>query len=914
MAKGDGVITLGTKNYVVKNIRRYTVDPRGQQTRTTGEYRVSDNGKVTAATFDGDWADMGIFWNKNRRRTGRGVGGIWKSQAETRFHHGIYNGLMETEQTQPSGPSHLKRYLNFNGDLWGLFEEDASASSGTRAGAGKFGATSDDWTGYIAPVFESFSLGEGTSATLTVAHTVQSTRGDRIVIAIVTDNSSGGPSGVTYDGAAMTEVTGSPKANGDISISFFYKLNPSTGSEVNCVASGMGTTQNGMTVFDLSGVDQSTPFGTIVSQAASSSNPTVDVTASVGGLVIGGIYKKTDSSFATETTGQTRMQRTVLDNAVSQTAYEIPEADGTTTFSYTWASSSAHIHAAVGVNGSGILVASGQAASEGVRVFDATTHKGKAWAVTSGGSNGELTYMIFSTPDMATWSEEENPSGNWPTGNLLTTTITRRNNFDDDGARLLDDGNFLWAFLYDYPNGEIECYTTVDDGTNWVNEFNIRSADGPKGAVIWVDRSGAETPLLATAEGVYALDATNNIFTLEIPLDGQSGNGRWMIEGDDGALYIPLAQDDILRVSVESTASGAKYKTERIGPMAAHDGMPAEWRGHANYIMSGKSAGGVASRWLWVLFGGHASGAYATVLCYDYDASAKQGHPVWHCFHDTDLNSITGMGSGNVDLTMAALSAEDDSRVRLHVSAEGSDESIMFHFEEPLVDHDTQSINTDAEGAKYLENCKVYFAGDDHGDPHTGGAIHMGRVDAHELSATSDGSGAYERIEWYRDNLDGGWDASKTATFYSDALSFTLASGLGTSDIGSNHELRFIRRTGSTSSQWYKKAVLHEFQELYSKTVTTLKGYEITIDLIETAKADPAIADDDVETVIDQLETVEALDILVALTVGTQAAINVEMVGNDWNLETVNDGGGDSVIDTGRVASGTARIVLEERL
>ena len=389
-----------------------------------------------------------------------------------------------------------------------------------------------------------------------------------------------------------------------------------------------------------------------------------------------------------------------------------------------------------------------------------------------------------------------------------------------------------------------------------------------------------------------------------------------MTVGDDGKLYIPLAQDDVLQVSFESSSTGGaiKFMTNRIGPMAAHDGMPTEWRGHPTYIMSGNSTGGVASRWLWVFFGGHAASEYATILCYDYAASEKQGHSVWHCFHDTDLNAITGMGSGNVDLTMAALSAEDDGRVRLHTAGEGAAASLMFHFEEPLVDHDTQSINTDAEGAKYLASCKVLFAGDDHGDPHTGGAVHMGRVDAHELSASADGSGAYERIEWYRDNLDGGWDASKTATFYSDALSFSLASGLGTSDIGSNHELRFIRRAGTTASEWFKKAVLHEFQELYSKTVTTLKGYEVTIDLIETAKADPAIADDDVETVIDQLETVEALDILAALAVGTQAAINVEMVGNDWNLETVSDGGGDSVIDTGRVASGTAVIILEERL
>lgn len=913
-------VKIGTKYYRGKIKRRYTVDPRGQQTRTTGEYRVSDNGKITAGIFDGTWADMGLFWNKNRRRTGRGVGGVWKSTSETRFHHSIYNGLMEHEQVQPTIASHVKRYVNFNSDLYGLFEQDYSNSVSTAVFTAKFGATSDDWTGGTIG-FNASSKGSesGTASTLTFAHTVQSTTGNRVLLVYVwAEDDAGGPSGVTYAGKAMT-VAGAVATDGSVhSLSLWQLANPATGAN-NVIISGTkvgGTSDTSAIAADFYNVHQTTPLRNYAGDTvASGKSNSEDVTNNSGdnGMVVGGIVVYSNDNTLSGGAGQTDF--TLNQSPSGRTlggGYETGEADKSTAHSYSWTNT------AVGLVVTAELVPTNMvstvpATSVGIRAFDMVAHKGRIFAISTGGIDGatELAYMIRSSTNGTTWLDADNAGGAiFPsTVTNLTTTITRRNNFDDDGARLLDDGDTLWAFIYDYVNGQIECYTSVNATTQgsetWVLEFSIPSADGPKGAVAWFDRTGTQFPLLATAEGLYACNKTTNVFTLEEPFDGQVTNGRWMVQGDDGNLYIPLADDDILQIAFASTQTNGDptWSTNRIGPMAAHDGMPAEWRGRANYLMSGKSVGGIATQWLWVLFGGHAASTYATILCYDYAASKEQGFPVWHCFHDTQENAITGMGSGNVDMTMMALSAEDDAKVRLHVAAEGTAESIMFSFEEPLVDHVTQAIT-----GKYIADTIVNFAGDDHGDPSTSGASHEGIADAHSLDSTANDN---EKIIWYRDNLGVGWaQTAAVGTFYSDALSISLGSGLGVSTKGSNHQLKFTRRAGDSS----KKAVLDEFKELYSKKSKKLKGYEIEIDLLASAKVESTITDDDAESVIDNLETVEALETLVAATIGKQAAINIELAILSGGYELVDDGGTEADLDTGRVGNGLMTITIEQRL
>ena len=915
------VITLNGKSYVAKSIRRYTVDPRGLQQRMTGEHQRSDNGKITSAIYD-NWNEMGIGWRKNRRRTGRGVGGMWKSTSETRFAESAYNGLMETTQTHAAPLDHLVRYINFNGDLWGVFEKDYATATVALTTVGKYAAATPGYAlaggGAEIPTLNGSTSGKtNTGTTVTVSHTVQSTYGNRLVVARVLGKKTGGsqadPTGVTQAGNAMTKLT-SATGNSAVNASIWYRVAPTTGAQDVVVT--FGATQNhgiGMYVSDYYFCDQTTPFESSASAGASATSvTTAAVTVRRGALAIicgghgtiGGMAVSANTGTPSE---ELEDATTNLDLVYGQ----LIEVDKLTDQTYTIATDG---------GSEGCAVAAGSLApphgvieyatglTVGVRAFDTCMHKGKCVVIGSAGRGTEQRYMIWQTSDMDDWDRIN--GSNWPTGNLLTTTVTRRNNHNDDFARLLDDGNKLWAFVRDDTNNEIECLTSVDSGANWVAEFQIPSTDGPKGAAIWFDRSGTQFPLLATAEGIYSLDAANNVFIKEIALDGQAGNGRFMTVGDDGNLYIPLSDDDVLqaRFSGQGSTGDPTLHLERIGPMAAHDGLPAVWRGSAHYVTSGNSVGGLATRWLWAAYGGSGGSKTGTIMCYDYATSVKQGFPVWHCFHDAQENSVSGMGQ-NVVITQLGLSAEDDGTPRLHATAEAAAASLMFEFAEPTVNHFAQGIT-----GKYLQNSYIQFAEDDHGDPHTSGALHIGRLDGDELTNDADNN---EEIEWTFGLLNDDFTfGTAPGAFAADVTSIALGSGVGVSATGSVHQLTFERRSGTTN----KRAVLHEFEVQYSKRVQTLKGYEILIDLDQSNSAEATYTTwedkiSSIEDTISLLETVEASDITVALVIGSLAAINVEVVGTDWAL--LLDTQGEALsgpIYSGAVVKGDVTLRLEERL
>ena len=915
------VITLNGKSYVAKSIRRYTVDPRGLQQRMTGEHQRSDNGKITSAIYD-NWNEMGIGWRKNRRRTGRGVGGMWKSTSETRFAESAYNGLMETEQTHAAPLDHLVRYINFNGDLWGIFEKDYSTATIGIVTTGKYAASTPGYaltagSAEIPQLNGSTAGGQNSGTSQTVSHTVQSTYGNRIVIARIVSGNTGtpaAPSGVTQAGNAMTKLVESVGAS--IISSIWYRVAPSTGSQ-DVVATWAESQDRGsvMYVGDYYFVDQSTPFGANAG-AHNSSAQTISTgvaTITKGGLaLIAGGHEDhlnnmsvlADSGTPTE---ENETATTNIRSVFGRLREDYDRADQTYGVSTPGSASSIAVTYGVLRPPSGVIVHS-SSLTEGVRAFDACLHKGICIVIGSAAGGNEQRVMAWKSTDMTTWTEID--GANWPTGNLLTTTVTRRNNYNDDFARLLDDGNKLWAFVRDDANNEIECLTSVDSGANWVAEFQIPSTDGPKGAAIWFDRAGTQFPLLATAEGIYSLDAANNVFVKEIALDGQAGNGRFMTVGDDGNLYIPLSDDDVLqaRFSGQGSTGDPTLHLERIGPMAAHDGLPAVWRGDAHYVTSGNSVGGLATRWLWTAYGGSGAGKTGTIMCYDYAASAKQEFPVWHCFHDAQENSVSGMGQ-NVVITQLGLSAEDDGTPRLHATAEAAAASLMFEFAEPTVNHFAQGVT-----GKYLQNSYIQFAEDDHGDPHTSGALHIGRLDGAELANDADNN---EEIEWtfglLNDNFTFG---TAPGAFAADVTSIALGSGLGVSATGSVHQLTFERRSGTTS----ERAVLHEFEVQYSKRVQTLKGYEILIDLDQSNKAEATYSTwedkiSSVEDTIAQLETVEASAVTVPLVIGSLATINVEVVGTDWALSLDTQGEALSgPIYSGAIVKGDVTLRLEERL
>ena len=137
--------------------------------------------------------------------------------------------------------------------------------------------------------------------------------------------------------------------------------------------------------------------------------------------------------------------------------------------------------------------------------------------------------------------------------------------------------------------------------------------------------------------------------------------------------------------------------------------------------------------------------------------------------------------------------------MRLHVAAEASSASLMFHFEEPLVCHPTVGVS-----GKYIEDTIVQIAEDDHGGPHVAGALHRLLADTAEL-----GTSSQERITVKFGLRGGDWTDNTVPTpFTSSVDSIDLGeSSRGVSAKGSLIELTFVRRSGSTS----ERAVLREF-------------------------------------------------------------------------------------------------------
>lgn len=72
---------------------------------------------------------------------------VWWSTCDTRWPRYAELALLNQSETHTTDADHIKKYLLFKGDLWGLFEDDYSAAQSTEVNSRKYGATSDDWTG-----------------------------------------------------------------------------------------------------------------------------------------------------------------------------------------------------------------------------------------------------------------------------------------------------------------------------------------------------------------------------------------------------------------------------------------------------------------------------------------------------------------------------------------------------------------------------------------------------------------------------------------------------------------------------------------------------------------------------------------------------------------------------------------------
>jgi hypothetical protein len=140
-------IALNSDDYALTGeIQQSYVAELSTAFRTVGTQRRQDNQKVNRYPHQGFL--LGVGYPRMDRETGDGVGGMRWSTAETRWRNISLAYLPESQTHSLSFPvDHLKKYVSFKGDYWGIFEDDYASGAVTGIAAAKFGGSSDNWTG-----------------------------------------------------------------------------------------------------------------------------------------------------------------------------------------------------------------------------------------------------------------------------------------------------------------------------------------------------------------------------------------------------------------------------------------------------------------------------------------------------------------------------------------------------------------------------------------------------------------------------------------------------------------------------------------------------------------------------------------------------------------------------------------------
>jgi hypothetical protein len=507
---------------------------------------------------------------------------------------------------------------------------------------------------------------------------------------------------MTYNGVALTKLTGSS----DYSNSFgflvmWYLVNPPTGANTVVVTWPHAGNNLGMAAVatDFYNVDQAAPFGDTATVTGGTS---LSLTTGAGSMTVGAT-----GGGGSAGTGQVYIAGVVSGNAAVSMSYE-PCVVSDATFDFSYASSGIMV-AAVLQGPQGVVVMSADY-TVGTRGFAMTVHKSKLFAL-SNLRGAEEQYSIYSTADPGAstpvWATA-NGTG-WPTAAYLQTSVTRANNWSQKYADIMGFGTNIIVAIYEDPDSsggsvpQVRIGYSPDSGANWTfhADLVIACTDTPNISLISArdifSTFGATVPALVTSDNIYLLDIANDGYQAMLPegiLGGSAHEALAVSHASDASIYISKASGDILRIMVPSPGV---IDLRNVGPHSRSkgvesDGLVSARQGHANFMWGGDP------RWLFVAYGGHASGKNGSIFCFDYVTGA------WHSFYKD--------GTENREMIRIIGSDEDDGVSRLHMATDQAAASIMQQFEEPYVSAGT-GVTQQFRSTGYVE-----WAEDDLGDPH----------------------------------------------------------------------------------------------------------------------------------------------------------------------------------------------------
>jgi hypothetical protein len=896
-------ITINSQKFVLADeVQVYPIDSESQSIRTIGLQQRQNNRKVNKLVRD--WSD-GLGYSRLRRDTDRGINGLRDADAETRFSAMLTLPLNPQTQIHEGTNNHLISYEHFKGNLYGFFESDYSDSAASQTTVSSFASASDTWTAAGSPVLGSSVSVEGSSANPSISFTVQSTSANRLLVVVA---ARGTPSAVLWNGASLTSLV----LEGTLRV--WYIVNPDTGA--HSVTTTMGATEHQLAVMEFYGVNQSTPFGPVVKPGI------VEATSIAINSVV---TARNDIAFyATTTAGATGFNATgateITDSSSSQVGLQTmwERATGTSaSASSSWSFTYVAFAIGVAIKGAGGSIDLEETGAAGLRLFGTTVHKGSLFALgTKAGAEGQ--YEWRSSADAATWAG--GAGGNWPTAVYVHTTETRKNDWSNKYADIMGFGTNIIVAIYEDPDSsggsvpQVRIGYSPDSGANWTfhADLVIACTDTPNISLISArdifSTFGATVPALVTSDNIYLLDIANDGYQAMLPegiLGGSAYEALAVSHASDASIYISKASGDILRIMVPSPGV---IDLRNVGPHSRSkgvesDGLVSARQGHANFMWGGDP------RWLFVSYGGHASGKNGSIFCFDYVTGA------WHSFYKD--------GTENREMIRIIGSDEDDGVSRLHMATDQAAASIMQQFEEPYVSAGT-GVTQQYRSTGYVE-----WAEDDLGDPHADSAVLSVRLDADDLddvATIEGGSGTSTDVEIEYGVNGAAWDNVSTLGFFAsdDATLFlgkTNQTTPGASEAGTpvgvsakTFRMRAELKRDGTATNTPK---IKEIQTEHVNKSEDLNGFIVKVDVGATA-LDQQI---NPEVVLDRIDTIKKTVTSIPLefgqeTDGTNTTYYVEHVrrGQFDSEGVLPQGVSYGAVTERTVNIGTVTMYLEERI
>ena len=848
-------ILINGKRYVASpNVTEVQQKVHGESFRTSGDVRREDNALIKRIIYSG-WDEVGIGTARIRRdRVGEHGGPVTKTSAhirdadaDTRFPNGIVSAILEEAATNAAPFDHARAFTSFGGETIGLFEENYSGSAITMISTAPYEESSKIWggsgTGTGLPTFVSMTANASTSASSrTFAHSTGSGANRALIVFVHNENSSAvgdAPSSVTYNSVSMTKRGEQAQAGGSGKygkLTVWELANPTAGSNNVVVTWGSTQSQFEIQAMDFTGCSQSTPIrgSAIVGETGGASARTasaLDVDGRTGDLALGCIVASDSTgNGGTVGTGATKIGEAESANTMTTSYERVGIGDASTTFDVSWSISSCLNYAVACVLAAPDGVVSfGNSNAIGVRAFDITSHKGKVYVLGSKGQGNEQRFALYRSSNGTTQYAEVGGTG-WPTTDHLSTTITRRNNWDDRYGILLDTGQHLIVGMYD--GSTLYVYHTADIGANWTATTTIGTSQPPRGAFLWHDPTTAgnpSAPIIVTKERVYVISISGTSATaIPISLENAEDDALGAAVGSDGLLYLSMGSGDHKRVQLKT----GELPSENIGPATRAAGQPSDGlistrQGHSNFLLA-------TAQYLITCYGGHVSGQKASLFAYDYMNGS------WH--------SLNAQGTANIDILRAFASADDDSVPKIHIVTDGTNKTDMSVLVNWLASP-TSGATIKRASASYVE-----FAADDLGDPHTSSAIFKAFLDG-EYPSTD------ETIVLKDGVNDEDWQETTRGTFNSSTDSIAYGTnGVGVSAKIYKPSVHLAR--GDTNT---RTPILRDLEFQTRVKQAFLNGFIFEIDLHASRHSHSG----SVEQVIADLETAISSVTLVAVKYGS---------------------------------------------